>query len=244
MTVGYNVFISWSGDRSRVVADFLRGWLPKLVQAAKPWMSDTDIEKGARGLDEVAKALVGMKFGISCLTPENLDAPWLLFEAGALSKTIDDKTRLCTYLLGNLEAHHVKAPLGIFQATRALKEDTRKLVQTINRAVSEDPVKHEYLDELFDAMWPKLDKVLSDLPRSEPGAEPRRSLEDMVAEILEINRADAGRRRKTEHLDAYMPLLEELFPAFQELLRTARKPGVTGVTFFPGESTTPPDLKS
>src|SRR4030081_1653296 len=102
-----NVFISWSGERSRRAAEALRGWLRIVLQNAKPWMSDTDIEKGSRGLDEVSRALEGMKVGIICLTPENLAAHWILFEAGALSKFLDTKSRLCTYLLAGLQPQHV-----------------------------------------------------------------------------------------------------------------------------------------
>src|SRR5437879_13172271 len=98
----YNIFISWSGQRSKWAADALRDWLPLVLQAAKPWMSEADIDKGSRGLDEVGRALEGMKIGIICLTPENLNARWILYEAGALSKTVDAKTRLCTYLLPGL----------------------------------------------------------------------------------------------------------------------------------------------
>ena len=42
----------------------------------------------------MANALEGMKVGIICLTLENLSAKWILYEAGALSKTLDDKTRV------------------------------------------------------------------------------------------------------------------------------------------------------
>src|SRR5258708_35734875 len=93
-----NVFISWSGERSKHAAEALRKWLPIVLQAAKPGISSSDIDKGSRGLDEVGKALEGMKVGIICLTPENLTAEWILYEAGALSKTLDAKTRVCTYL--------------------------------------------------------------------------------------------------------------------------------------------------
>src|SRR5437899_3787788 len=88
-----NVFISWSGARSRHVAETLREWLPTVLQATKPWIS-RDIDKGARGLSEIDRALKAMKVGIICLTPENLDARWIHYEAGALSKTFDDKTRV------------------------------------------------------------------------------------------------------------------------------------------------------
>lgn len=74
-----SVLICWSGERSRVAGQFLRSWLPRVVQAADPWMSDLDVEKGSRWFEEVAGALESAKVGICCLTPENLNAPWLLF---------------------------------------------------------------------------------------------------------------------------------------------------------------------
>lgn len=194
MSKDYNVFIGWSGERSRLVAEFLRGWISKVVQSARPWMSETDIEKGSRGLDEIARALADIKVGITCLTPENLQRPWIFFEAGALSKTIGDRTRLCTYLIGDLAPQDVVPPLGMFQATKAVKEDTLKLVHTINVAVSDNPVLEHDLDELFDAMWPKLEIRLATLPRPEETLPAKRTTEDMVAEILEIVRTDANRR--------------------------------------------------
>lgn len=48
------IFISWSGTRSRAMAVALRNWLPDVVQAFKPFMSEEDIEKGRRGLDVIA----------------------------------------------------------------------------------------------------------------------------------------------------------------------------------------------
>jgi len=128
-----NVFISWSGERSKRAAEALREWLGAVLQNARPWMSDTDIEKGSRSFDEIARALEGMKIGIICLTPENLTSEWLHYEAGALSKTVDPKTRVCTYLLADLESATLKPPLSWFQWTRANKSDTRKLIGTINK---------------------------------------------------------------------------------------------------------------
>jgi hypothetical protein len=189
-------------------------------------MSDRDVQKGSRGLHEIARALEGIKLGITCLTPENLGAPWILYEAGALSKALDDETRLCTYLLDGLEFQDIKPPLGMFQATKAEKADTRKLIYSINAAIGGNPVPEANLNEIFDAMWPKLDEKLSTMPDAEEHVDAMRSTEDMIAEILEINRAEANRRRKTDSLDAFIPLFDELVPVLpqiQEALRAVKR---------------------
>lgn len=188
----HKVFISWSGTRSRYVAEALRTWLPIVIQAVgEPFMSE-HMDKGARSMATIAKALEGTKVGVVCLTPENLEAPWILYEAGALSKTVNDETRLCTYLFGGLERHQVEQPLGMFQATRAEKEETRKLVHTINKAVNEEPLPESRVDELFDLAWPKLNEKLASVPKPEKVTDPERSLPDMVAEILDIVRTLPG----------------------------------------------------
>jgi hypothetical protein len=111
----HNVFITWSGDRSKWIAEELSGWLRMVVNAAKPFFSTNSIEKGSRGLPELSKALAGAQVGIVCLTLENQNAPWVLYEAGALSKTIDEKTRLCTYLLGGSGLKTLRPLLGCFR---------------------------------------------------------------------------------------------------------------------------------
>lgn len=59
-----------------------------VIQAVDPWMS-AELQKGARWGTEVAKTLEQSRFGIVCLTKENLNENWILFEAGALSKATD-----------------------------------------------------------------------------------------------------------------------------------------------------------
>src|SRR5437868_9968493 len=94
-----NIFISWSSKRSGQVALLLRDWLPQVIQAARPWMSQEDIAAGSRWNVEVGEKLKTTKVGVICLTAENLKAPWMHFEAGALSKTVDDAF-VCPYLYG------------------------------------------------------------------------------------------------------------------------------------------------
>lgn len=201
-------FSSVGRERSRRVAAALYEWVPMVVQTAEPWMSEEDIEKGSRSLDDVGKALATMGVGIICLTPENLERPWILFEAGALSKALGDKTRVGPYLFGNVRAENVKPPLGMFQATRAVKDDTRKLVATVNR-VLEGPLAEEKLDTVFERMWPELQEKLEAIASVVAAAPaPARSEKEMIAEVLELVRAGAGGGKALEEISRLREALE------------------------------------
>jgi hypothetical protein len=240
----YNLFISWSGERSRFAASALRDWIPKVVQAVEPFMSEADIDKGSRGLNEIARALEGVKLGISCLTPENLNASWLLYEAGALTKTVDDATKLCTFLLGGLQPKDVKGPLSMFQATKADKEDVRKLIRTINKAVSKAPMPEGRLDQVFDGLWPQLEEELKRVPNAENVVQTPRPTEDMVAEILEIVRADVNRRKQVDWMDEYIPVFKDFLPLLQQIVQAAKQAGAAGAQASVGGTGNVPALKA
>jgi hypothetical protein len=193
-----------------------------LLQSVFPWMSETDIEKGSRSLDELSRALAHIKVGIVCLTPENLLAPWLLYEAGALSKTIDDKTHLYTYLIGPLEFQDVEPPLGMFQHTKSEKEETRKLVHSINKAISDDPLPEARLNELFEVLWPKFEEKLLAAPKPERIVEAKRNTDQMVTEILEFTRSETNRRKKGDLLEPYIPMILEVMPLFADVAKAAK----------------------
>src|SRR5580700_539848 len=95
------VFITWSGDTSKAIAVAPREFIPTVVQSVEAFMSASDIEKGSKWQGEISRELDAATVGIICLTPENLTAPWVLFEAGALSKKATESgARVCTYLHG------------------------------------------------------------------------------------------------------------------------------------------------
>ena len=52
------------------------------------------------------------EYGIVCLTPHNLESPWILFESGALSKRVAH-ARVSPYLFG-LKVADVTGPLSQF----------------------------------------------------------------------------------------------------------------------------------
>ncbi|HXF38931.1 MAG TPA: TIR domain-containing protein [Blastocatellia bacterium] len=186
------VFLSWSGERSRAIAEALREWIPNVIQAVQPWMSAEDIDKGLRWSSEVAIELEQTRFGIICITPENLGEPWILFEAGALSKLLD-KSFVCPFLFG-LEPTDVKGPLIQFQATRAEKADVKKLILTLNRAQSDSALSTEKLENAFEHWWPELEKALNRVPVPVGKPKATREVREMVEEILEIVRAETRDR--------------------------------------------------
>jgi len=214
----HNVFLSWSGERSLYVAKFFHSWLQTVVQRAKPWLSDKDIEKGTVGVDEIKKALVGMKVGVFFLTPENRESSWMSYEAGNLANEVDDKSRICTYFLGGLEIPHVKGPLGIFQRTKPEKDDTRKLVHTINRAIGDDVVPDSSVDAIFEKMWPDLEAHLHQMPKAEEIPK-LPSTDEMLSELLELARASANRGKQSEWLDQLTAENRDFLPKFFGLLK-------------------------
>lgn len=156
------IFTSWSGDRSRAVAEALKVWLPSVCQKLQPWMSLEDISKGARWNPDVANQLEESRIGIICLTRENVSAPWILFEAGALAKG-SDEALVCTYLL-DLAPGELTDPLAQFQATVADKDDTLKLLKTLNKALKNEGFSDEEIAKAFEKRWPELERDLNRIP--------------------------------------------------------------------------------
>ncbi len=180
------VFLSWSGTKSRLIAETLHEWLPNVIQAVRPWLSASDIDKGARWSSDIALQLEETQFGIICLTPENLDAAWVLFEAGALSKTLE-KTYVCPYLFA-VEPAELKGPLVQFQAAKADKEDTRRLIQTMNQALGEGFLLENKIDKAFNVWWPELEAKLKSIPDIKEQQPPQRAERELLEEILDLVR--------------------------------------------------------
>jgi TIR domain len=185
------VFVSWSGKYSLGAACIIREWLPSVIQLVVPYVSSEDIDKGARWSTDIARELAESNYGIICVTKENLNAPWLNFEAGALSKTLD-KSRV-TPLLLNLLRSDVQDPLKQFQSALVEKEELFKLLQSINNQISDQKrLSDGALEKAFDMWWPNLEKDLQELKQShsDPNAQitPPDPQSKILEEMLEILR--------------------------------------------------------
>lgn len=154
------VFLSWSGEQSRLTAEILARFIRTLVQAVDPWIS-VDLDKGTRWSAQIADALETSRLGVFCLTRDNLEAPWLLFEAGAVAKTRD--ASVLTFLL-NVDKADVTGPLGQFQHTEFTKDDVLRLLRTVRARAGEDGVvvlpETDFL-RLYEILWPGLEQELT-----------------------------------------------------------------------------------
>lgn len=181
------VFISWSGTRSHAVAQALAVWTRKVIQSVDPWVS-SDLERGVKWMAEIGKGLDSHSIGIVCVTPGNVRAPWLNFEAGALSKHLGDEGRVIPYLLDFHSPSDLKEPLAQFNASLADEAGTWQLVKTLN-SHAEYAQTEEALRETFEVWWPKLRDQLQRIKDSNTSQPPaRRSVDDKVDELLELTR--------------------------------------------------------
>ena len=182
------VFISWSGERSQALAQSLRDWIPLVLHYVEPWLSEADIEAGDRWAEAVAKELAASNFGIICVTQENVGSPWVLFEAGALAKSLQGSKVIP--LLLDLEFRDITGPLAQFQAKKVERPGISEVIHAINQAANH-AVPEARAKQLFEALWPEFEKRVALIPKQASAAKHARPqheiLEELVASIRSLD---------------------------------------------------------
>ena len=188
------VFIGWSGDRSRLVSGGLKSLLEYTFEGIDVFVSDY-IEPGEAWGPRLQTELEQSEFGILCLTAENFEAPWLLFEAGAMAKKFESsRTRVVPYLIDTLPEGSVRSPLSQFQQVHADREGTLFLVKSIN-ALRESPQASDRLLKVFNGGWSEFEQTMKALPvpvgRRHDARSDREILETILQQIGSLVRASA-----------------------------------------------------
>lgn len=153
------IFVSWSGDLSRKIAEILKKWIPCIIQSVEVFFSPEDIEKGDNWDRTVSTQLSECKYGIICLTSENTNAPWVNFEAGAIAKTLDSKVAA---LMIDIKPSDIRGPLSRYQATKFEKDDVYQLICSINKTL-EMPLDDNILKNAFEAMWTAMETEINNI---------------------------------------------------------------------------------
>jgi hypothetical protein len=152
------IFLSWSGPRSRAIAEALNDWLPRVNHHFQPWFSPLEIKKGERWSGEIGAMLAKSHTGVLCITQENHSRPWICFEAGALSKQLP-QAKVIPLLFG-LSPADLDGPLSQFQCATLAEPDMLQVVQSLNAELGENRLDDEILRDSFRLRWPKLRRQL------------------------------------------------------------------------------------
>lgn len=132
----------------------------------------------------MSEKLAHSAMGIVCLTPENLDSRWILFESGALS--INSHAKVCTFIYDMLPSA-VKLPLGQFQHTMFDKADVLSLMATINGFQQiETRLPAHRLAIAFETWWPSLEERMKAVPPPPPLPPKQPSASEIIAQLEKI----------------------------------------------------------
>lgn len=182
------VFLSWSGKKSHEVAKLLQEWIACVIQSSDPWLSSNNIDAGSVWFSEIQNQLADTSIGIICLTNENKDKPWILFEAGALAKGISNNK--VVVLLCDLSSSDIQPPLSQFNCITPDQQGMKRLFQAINSHSSSEFLKPAVLDTTFEVFWEKFkDRLEKSISINEKSTKsPVRSDSDILKEILTSTR--------------------------------------------------------
>ena len=147
-------------------------------------MSAYDIDQGEHWDLKLTSVLSDSNFGIVCLTPENLNNPWVLYEAGAISKSLKSRTWI---LLFNLKSSDITGPLSRFQLTNVNEDSVFQMMQSINRLLGDDKLDDDRLHKQFNKWWPELITGLNRIGHTPQVAEKRNDRE-ILEELLDLIR--------------------------------------------------------
>ena len=142
-----NIFISWSGEQSKETAEVFGEYIKFVINDVNIFMS-SELEKGITWFDAISSNLEGSNYGLICIAKENLDANWIYYEAGALSKHRKN-ARVCVFSL-NVGNSALESPLSQFQTTKNEKADIYKLFVDINNTLGDEKTDEATFNSRFE----------------------------------------------------------------------------------------------
>lgn len=183
-----SVFISWSKPRSQAFAVAMHKFIKRCIQAANPWMS-MQTPAGAAWAETIMAQLESAVAGIICLTQDNQQEPWLIFEGGALAKQ-----RILHVVSVDIAPSAIKFPFAAYQATVPTKEGMLELLRAINKRLDALLQRADAdLVEDCDLHFPAFDAELQRVRAMPQSAETKKRTEvDMLEELVTTTRQIAS----------------------------------------------------
>ncbi|PFL14003.1 hypothetical protein COJ07_29240 [Bacillus cereus] len=224
------VFLSWSGSESKQLATIFKEWLPNVLQYVDPYMSAQDISMGERWNNNITDSLEESVFGLIFVTPSNINAPWINFEAGALSKTFDSRVVPVLYNADVMILN--QGPLKQFQSAKSLdKENVLSLIKSINQGSENGKLDEARLEKAFEMWWPDLDESIGKIVKEdtkegtekEEGPSDRELLNVIYSKIVEQEKAINKKQNVIQHTTRSNVIPAGLYHDLERIQRILRE---------------------
>jgi hypothetical protein len=202
------LFISCSGERSKKVAELLDGWIKCVLPAVDPYLSFKGSDRTALWFSNTDDLFAGAGIAVVCLTHENKNKPWILFESGALAQVLSSN-RVCTVLI-DLASADLEDPLALFDHTKPTKNGIAQLVRTINDSTKELALSESVLEAVFEKYWPQFEAEFSKIIESTPSVEVKHKRKSTDVMLDDLERMLDKRIRSVETSGSARSILEKV----------------------------------
>ena len=158
-----NIFLSWSGTRSRTLAEALNDSLPKIRPEWRTWVSSRQ-KRGTDWRAALFEHITAAEATVLCVTCDSITSRWLAFEAGMLSRRANAPLLIYGF---DIDADELSGtPLARMPLFNATEAGTRELIRTLNAALPEPAIEDD-LETLITEAWPRLEFHLRNVPSLE-----------------------------------------------------------------------------
>ncbi len=141
-------------------------------------------------------------------TRESMFAPWIMFEAGALSKNVG-RSKVVPILV-DMEPDEIRGPLTQFQCAKFEATEMKRVLRMLNSELRDASLTESVLESVFKMWWPdiegKTNSLISEIGSNEDHTDDRTEKE-ILDEILGLTRSIA--KRQSEKIGA----IEEEVPS-------------------------------
>jgi TIR domain len=157
------VFLSWSGEPSRLLANALADGMRLVSDRVEPWLSE-GLDPGVEWAKELVPHIRKARLAVLCLTHYNLGASWIAFETGAFYSS-RLRGGVIPFLL-DFPPGDLPFPLGLFQSLPADWKGSKALFTRVGQLVDIDPGTVETL--FATKIWPQLGDQLTTIRNLKP----------------------------------------------------------------------------
>ncbi len=167
-----NIFLSWSKPKSKEIAFEMKTFLEGLFRnQVTIWMSTESISFGSMSMLDINRALKSSDICIALITEENVTAPWIMYETGAIAsnnfseKSGKSKDAVIPIVFDNVNANTFNGhPLNQFQRLTFKRDTMLKLIVQLNDRINAFS-NEQTLKTQFTLNWSMLNRNVKSIIR-------------------------------------------------------------------------------